>query len=488
MIFPTTLPVLLRLRLRLAVRLRVEKSTVRSAPQVGRVPPQLAAASQLPPLALVQVATWARAPAASSNTSDGKRMKLVLMAATGRPGWGSPTLMVPDRAAAGNSPGKNLLRAKKTQIALSRRRGRCLIGAMERLSRRTLAERAEDQLAAAIGRGELAGRLPGYRELCRVFGISRTSLEPALAALVGRGLLAARGARRCYEVAAGAAVRVPGLVPGRKLLLLEPTLPGRPTPVVRRVADALRKRLEGSPWALTERYVALDQSRRAGRRLAAILKAEQPDFTVLVGGHAATVAWFDESGRPFGCFGGDLGGRALPLVTFDSSGMLGTVLRHHLAAGRRDPFVPLRVRTPGLVEKARATVAQALAGAGLAFSPAWHTPVLRENSAAAMREAAAARLARRVPDLWVCYGDDMLVGAMGELARHGLRLPAQVDLALLGPADDLPWLPPWIGAFRFPVAPVVAVLLRWLHHGGRDPGAETIRLQPAWQPGTRPGG
>ena len=360
---------------------------------------------------------------------------------------------------------------------------------MDRLSRRTLAERAEEQLAAAIAMGDLTGKLPGHRELCRVFGISRTSLEPALEALVARGILISRGPRRRFEVAAHAPGRASGATPVRKVLLLEPTRPGRPTPVVRRVAADLAAKLQGSPWGLTEHYAAIGQSRKAGRRFGAILEAEKPDFTILVGGHAATIDWFVQSGVPFGCFGGDIGDigdRAVAVVAYDSGGMLEDALRHFLALGREDPFVPLRVRTPGMVEKVRGTVARILGEAGLPYSPKWHTPILRENHAEAMREAAEWRLARRPPDTWICFGYEMLIGALGQLSLHGLRVPAQVAPVLLGPMDDLPWLPPWIGTFDFPVAPVTGRLMRWLHHGGKGVQPEIHQVHPRWKPGTVP--
>lgn len=357
---------------------------------------------------------------------------------------------------------------------------------MRKLSRRTLAERAEEQLAEAIAVGELAGKLPGHRELCRIFGISRTSLEPALEALVARGILISRGPRRRFEVAAEAARRSDSGTPVRKVLLLEPTRPGRPTPVVRRVAADLSVKLQGSPWALSEHYTAVDQRRSAGRRFETILETENPDFTILVGGHSATIDWFLRSGVPFGCFGGDVGDRPIPFVAYDVDGMLDKVLSHFLAAGCRDPFIPLRVRTQGMVEKVRHRVGRALGEIDQPFSPEWHTPILRENNAEALREAADKRLLRSTPDVWICFGYEMLIGTLGQLSQHGLKVPQEVSLALLGPPEDLPWLPPWIGAFEFPTAPVTRHLMRWLHHGGRNLKPEYDRVHPRWKPGRNP--
>lgn len=49
---------------------------------------------------------------------------------------------------------------------------------MERLPRVLLRERAKVALVGAIRTAALAGKLPGHRELCRAFGINRSSLVP----------------------------------------------------------------------------------------------------------------------------------------------------------------------------------------------------------------------------------------------------------------------------------------------------------------------
>ncbi len=357
---------------------------------------------------------------------------------------------------------------------------------MKSLSRQTLAEQAEEQIAVAILSGELSGKLPGHRELCRVFGISRTSLEPALAALVARGLLVSRGPRRRFEVAESPPrVRVMPTAT-RRALVLEPTLAGLPTPVARRVVDALRARLQGGAWQLQEHYLAVDQSRKNARRFSAILNAEQPDLVIVVGGHAHTIEWFRQRGVPFLCFGGDTKGPPVTAVNYDADSMTHDALRHHLQAGCRDPFIPLRVRTPGFVERVRGAVAQELEAAGIRFSAEWHTPILRENNPDALHEVVDRRFQRRVPDAWLCFGHDMLIAAMGIAACRGMRMPHEVALTLLGPRQDLPWLPPWIGGFDFPIAPVASLLAKWLHQGEQMRDVGITRIRPVWQPGESP--
>jgi hypothetical protein len=354
---------------------------------------------------------------------------------------------------------------------------------MERLSRKTLGELAEEQLQMAIVRGELSGDLPGYRELCRVFGISRSALEPAIAALVARGVLVSRGARRRLRVAEDALTVAIGAGAARKVLFLEPTVDGRQSSRARVIVWALRNRLTSGAWILSEHYAAIDQSRRSGRRLQTIIKAERPDFTLLMTGHQRTIEWFVKSGVPFGCLGGDAGEMEVPLVAYDSREMLRSTVRHFIGEGRRDLFVPLRVRTPGFVANTHEAIRQELAAAELVFNPDWHAPVLRENNAEALREAADRRFRHRIPDAWICYGHDMLFAAMGQLGFHGVRVPGRTALALLGSKDDQPWLPPWVGAFDLPIGPMISHILNWLHQGGRDLAPGLHKIPAVWRPG-----
>lgn len=356
---------------------------------------------------------------------------------------------------------------------------------MEHLPRIPLAERVAEVLCGEIRDGRLRGELPGQRALCRKLGISRTALEPAVAKLVADGWLVSPGLKRRYRILSPEAGVEKPERRRRRLLLLEPNKHGVGTPLVMRVADALRARLRDRGWQVDTWVAKVDQAKTSAAYWDTVLAGAAPDRLLLVAGHRPTVEWAMQCGVPVDYFGGDTWSMAARTVAYDSSTMIEIAVNAVVARGHRQVFLPLRhLATPHLRERILLAYRNALERAGIAFGPRWHLAEATADSPGAIYDLVEARFRHSPPpSVILAHGSHGLMEVLGFLLHHRLAVPEDVSLVYVGDHRDLPGMFPPLDSFDFPIAPVLRCLEKWILGEARENREERKMVMPRFRSG-----
>lgn len=335
---------------------------------------------------------------------------------------------------------------------------------MDRPRRTSLATAVEDSLEKAIRCGEIGPEIPGYRELQRVLGVSRTVIEPAISSLIAKGLIEPAGPRRRHRVPRNIETRAESHA-GRRVLLLEPNTMGERTPTATSFARLLRELPEAGDHEIQHLAVQADQSRASPGRWQQLLDASGADLLIVVSGHHATLSWAARCGVPALAFGGDLADLDLPFVSYSAADMVADALDHLFEKGMRDVCVPLGVRTHGFVARIRRTVAAAFERHGHPFVPRLHFPRWHANLPEAWTEGLRWRFGVARPDALVIMGAGPYRTTLGAIMEKRWSIPDDISLVAAADRAELSWFHPRPTCFDLDPAPLAIHAAKWL----RDP-------------------
>lgn len=346
------------------------------------------------------------------------------------------------------------------------------------MDRELLPTKVAQTLRSEITRGRLGPEIPGYRELERLLGVSRTSITPAIHMLVEEGVLQSRGPRRRLRVAERFQPEASSR--GGKLLLLEPNLIGAPSLQALEFVKNLHELADPDGWQIEHLAPKLDQSRSARRRWQSMVHPSNATRLLLFAPHRALCEWAVESGLAVLSVGGDTGALPLARIGFSSVAMVRESVGRLIASGHRDICVPVGVRTPGFVAGIEKAVAEAYRSGGLSYHSRLHVPRWESNHPDAWAEGLEWRFRLSLPDALVLVGSGPYQVTQGVLMSFGLKVPD--DVSLIGAFDpgELPWMRPRPCGFQFRIKRLANLAYRWLrrpssvlgHHDLKTPWLE----------------
>lgn len=315
----------------------------------------------------------------------------------------------------------------------------------------------------AIREGGLGSELPGYRELERMLGVSRTSLMPALDSLVRKGLLIPRGPRRRFGICpdhgeAGAAKQ------GGRLVILEANTLGVGSLSIRRLVADLHEIVGTNGWEIMHLVERADQSRASPKRWQRLVDSVHANAVMVAYGHRPTLEWAVSCGRPALGLGGDPGELPIPIVSFDLTRMIHFALERLFETGHTDVCVPIGVRTPGVVERVESTTKSCYERRGLPFHSRLHIPRWHANLPDAWSEGLAWRLDKKIPDALLLLGAGPFLTTLGVLLTRGLKIPRNISLVAVADRDELEWFRPPPCCFRLHHRRLAEAAAAWLRN------------------------
>ncbi|MBN8459075.1 MAG: LacI family DNA-binding transcriptional regulator [Verrucomicrobia bacterium] len=343
-----------------------------------------------------------------------------------------------------------------------------------------MSKRVESALEAAIKAGELGPQLPGIRDLESMLGVSRTSIQPALNALVAKGMLVQAGPRRRIRVANDVGTGS-GKAAARKILMLESSKLGSRMMISTVIAASLANRPAAKNWIIDHQVIKADQSRSNVKRWQRLLDSSGADALIVVAGTRNTLDWASGCGVPVLALGGDTSGFPIPAVGYDSDAMATMALDRLLATGHRDICFPLGVRSPSYVGEMERAMIDAFARHGVGFQPKLHFPQWHSNVPEAWREGLHWRFGSRRPDALVLANVRVYQTCLGVLMELGLKVPDDLSLVVLGEQSELTWFHPIPASFDLDPLRLADKIASWIDSPKNE--QSSFILQPKWLDG-----
>ena len=343
-----------------------------------------------------------------------------------------------------------------------------------------MSARVESALAEAIKAGDLGPRLPGIRELESMLGVSRTAIQPALDALVAKGLLIQIGPRRRLQVANDARDGAKH-VSTRKVLMLESSQHGIRTMIATVIAASLANRPGAKNWIIDHQVIKADQSRSNDKRWQRLLDSSGADALIVVAGTRNTLDWASGCGVPVLALGGDTTDFPIPAVGYDSNAMVTMAPDRLLATGHRDICFPLGVHSPSYVGEMERAMIDAFTRHGVEFQPKLHFPQWHSNVPEAWREGLHWRFGSRRPDALLLASVSAYQACLGVLMELGLKVPDDLSLVVIGEQSELSWFHPVPASFDLDPLKLADKIANWIDSPKNE--QSSFILQPKWLEG-----
>ena len=351
---------------------------------------------------------------------------------------------------------------------------------------RSSADQVAERLSRGLRDGRYGDRLPGYRVLCREFGVSRGVVNTAMAILEENRVLRAGGARRrreAEEKGAGPSQGA-GKKPERTVLLLSMDAENDPHALLNQNLPNWRAAIEKSVGPLQVEFLDAVHAKRPRRRWDELIARIRPERLVLLAPPLPVSRWAIGTGIRTVCLGGvspDTGADSLGFSTRD---MVRRALEELFACGHRDVMMPLAGRLPEFAEMMRNTMRTALDSHGIRYVERLHAPLRAEGDGDIFREMLLARLRERMPSAILLFDAHEVAAAQWVLQSRGLRIPDMISLIVLGDLPQAAWWAPHGGParFRFDEAKLTTLLVRRLLAPATGPDVRET-LEPDFIPG-----
>lgn len=349
---------------------------------------------------------------------------------------------------------------------------------MEPLVRKPLCQQVANALLEEIRRGRWKTRLPGYRELGDLMGVSRTTVEAALDHLTREHVLLPPCGRRGRKIAQNGA-QVSDLNCRRVLIVGETTI-CRLWPIARDVVDETIHRL-GRRGYETE-YVACPAFAQPHPEIALDeLRAKHPDcLWILVKPLHAVVRWAVSRDLPAVLLGGERrGSDELPCVAMHVAPVIANATRQLLALGHRHIVICIS----DLGEHGRSSTVQhvkpVFEETGIPFNATRNVPDFPSSSPERFQEFLIRIFSQQPPPT------AMIVNWIGEAIavssfcmQRGIRIPQDLSLVVVEIGSYAPWHTPKLSGYMLTAAPYVNHLERWVESRGTGLPRGLTVIQP----------
>lgn len=356
------------------------------------------------------------------------------------------------------------------------------------LERKSLVDQVEHALLSEIEQGRWRELLPGLRELSRTLEVSVPTLSAAIDRLVKQGVLAGRGGRRRFRIAASTATqRKRGAADRARRQVLIITAPGGASTQSKASANILHAfgtAMTRRGWGIRFAEVDFYNAQRPHRSWHELLRGERTDRIIVLHGRESIGSWAMQSGVPTCFIGGARGKLPIPSVGINTDRLLEDALERLVAAGHRSFLLPLCRRQPDFVGRLRAAYANVLGRHGLTPRPEVELPAPDTHTPETMFRVMDRAWSQPRPPTGLVFMDwrDCVSGLSFLLAR-GLRIPEDVSVITLSHEHQVDWFRPQLAHYVYPEDGLVKALLRWVDGKGYNHEALVRRMLASFVPG-----
>lgn len=333
------------------------------------------------------------------------------------------------------------------------------------LDRQPLSHQVACRLLDEIRGGRWQTRLPGYRDLGTLFGVSRTTIETALDHLTRQGVLLApngRGGRRIVREFS----QSPATRSRRVVIVGSSTLP-RLWPFTSAVVDETINRLNRRGYETD--YVSFPALLQP-RPDAAMddLLGKNPDcLWIFVKPLHAAVRWAASSGVTCVLLGGEVRGCvALPCVGSPMSPLFADATRRLIALGHREIILCVG----DLGEHGRAAAIQQVRPifekSGIPFHPSRNVPLFVSDVPRDFIRVLGQLFAATPPTAIVVNWIGEVLALTSFCNLHGIRIPRDLSVIVAKLDEPSAWHAPPLTGYRLSTEAYVTHLERWVANGG----------------------
>lgn len=357
---------------------------------------------------------------------------------------------------------------------------------MTRLRRITVIDQAEQDLEKRVRSGEWQRRLPGFKVLAELVGVSVPTVGTAVARLVERGILVSQGPRRPFLVSPKLArAEVPPPLVRRRYLVIATRRPlVELDNWMRNLVIELTRMLTREGWRCDVEELDLQSSRNLGRSLDSLRQRHPASHMLFVGGTPAISDWaVNQRGVTVGFLGGKTNHGEVRTIGVSIAAIYGHILDMLAAHGHRRIQVALWDMHPqvaqviaGLHASRAGSTPEAHAAQGLFFNSV-------DADARGRKDFFLRAFRKAKPTAIVVDGflDHVLVWSA--LLELGLRVPQDISMVNLASEDELAKLSPLPTHYKVDRKFILREIHAWIRGRPTDIVAAAKRAIASWERG-----
>lgn len=294
-------------------------------------------------------------------------------------------------------------------------------------------------------------------------GVSRRTMEAALAQLEADGMLLPAKARRGHFIHPGAKSAVENQSSQR--LFVASSVPLQACDYVsREIVEGISGLLVRKGWEVDHVVNRALSAPKLERELERQADGLAPGMWLLLEPALPAVRWAVSSDLRAICLGGEAREQPILCAAVSLRDMAAAAVKELLAAGHRRIVVPIPPFSENAVATLTSVVAECFRAKGTPFSPAYNTPVLAERTPEALWECLRGVYSVTPPTAFVLMQIVELHLFQSYCLRRGLRIPEDVSVVLLDDDPRLSWVKPEPTRFRYPVRRFIRTVARWLEN------------------------
>jgi len=355
---------------------------------------------------------------------------------------------------------------------------------MHPLDRQPLSQQVASRLLEEIRHGRWQSRLPGYRDLGELLGVSRTTVETALDQLTRQGVLLPPSKRRSRRIAKD--FTVAETTPAARRILVVGDAPlSQVKPLAQSIVEEIFLRLHRRGHETD--YISCPAILHAHPEatLDELLQKHPDCRWIFVKPLHPTIRWAVANRLSALLLGGEVRGRGeLPCVAMAIAPVLADAARRLIALGHRDIVLCIN----DLGDYGRAAVIQAVKpvflAAGLPFDSARHVPeATHSGSPGGFHRFLDELCGQGLPSA-------IVVGWLGEALavtsycmKRGLRIPQDLSLLIAELDDITAWHDPGFSGYSLSAISYVTHLEHWVESDGAGLPDGLTQIMPLFVPG-----
>ena len=357
---------------------------------------------------------------------------------------------------------------------------------MTRLRRITVIDQAEQDIESRVRAGEWPRRLPGFKALADLVGVSVPTIGLAVSRLAARGILVSQGPRRPFVVAPNLA-KSPAAKPklqSRYLTIVSRRPIAEMDNWTRNLVLELMRSLTREGWRCDLEEVDYASGRNISRSLDGLRHRHPASHLLFFGGTPAISDWaVAQPGLSTAFLGGKSNHVEVRTMGISITTIYNYVLELLAKQGHRRTMVALWDMHPAVaavVARLHATHCnlspEALPGSGLFFNSSEKRPAARkEQFLKAFRKAK--------PTAIVVDGLFEHILVHGTLLELGLKVPADISMVTLSSEDELHQLTPLPTHFKVERKFMLREIHAWIRGRPTDTIAAARRAIANWVQG-----
>ena len=348
---------------------------------------------------------------------------------------------------------------------------------MQAPQRPLLSREAADALEKEILNGRWQQKLPGYRKLCEISGVSPCTMHTALEILARRNIiLPAQGTRARLihpEILSG-----PSRLSEKKSLIILSDTPLQSQDIVARsILEKIATLFTRKGWTINFESSPEFASGKPGPMMERMRVNRANHRWVLLTPHFSIIKWCTENQLRFICLGGDAQKLSPPLVAVSTSRMLEDSVRRLTKLGHSRICALINHSSKEAEDSVVRVMETTLTSEAISFHSTYNVPKIEKNDAASLRSCLRDLFALSPPSALIATEAHQLIAIYSYCMENGLLIPQDISVIVTQESKHLEWFHPLPSHYKFPINKYVSSLSRWIEHYPTTP-SEITYLDP----------